>query len=201
MKSKILTRFELFCNGEAQRVGFLQGLEDTGLPEDTQSALVYNFNKELKMPPRNIFKRKVGNGKYIASYFTQEGLKKFNTEIKNVIKAINDDGIYTVGKIITNKEEHLTLYEDEYQVIQISKDLSDISSAVTDKEEDGQYIMIDNTFITNNIRINKIELQRIASDDNIKQDIIVRPFYLEGEMIYSIDLTKSIVTISNETIY
>lgn len=202
MKSTILTRFELFCNGEAQRLGFLQGLDETGISEDLHSELVYKFNKELNLPPQHIFKQKVDSDKYIASYFTQEGLSKFKKEINNVVKAINEEDIFSVGKIVTNKDDNLVLYEDKYQVIQISQDLSNISAAViSDTTEDGQYAIIENLMKSDSYQIKELSLRKLDKYNTVKTDIIINPFYLAGELKYSIDNKRNIVTILNESIY
>lgn len=195
--SKKLTRFELFNGGESQKLGFIRGLEDMDISEDLKSALVYNFNKELKLPPKSIYKRQVDKGYYIASYFTEKGLQKFSKEIKDIINVVNDEGMYTVGKIITLQEKDLVLYEDEYQVIQLANDITDITVAVLlDTEPDKQLLYSIEEQDDNSKRIaTSVSLKKSDKHSEFCPNIIVYPFYMEGELKYYIDTKQNFIKI------
>ena len=48
MKSRILTRYEIFTNGESHGIGFIRGLEDTGISEDVKSNLLrWDYSEEV----------------------------------------------------------------------------------------------------------------------------------------------------------
>lgn len=227
MNSKILTRFEIFVNGESQGVGFLRGLEDMEISEHLKSRLMYTFNKELPMPPRdmiecslvrnkantkvnieNLFSyyKNIGDGKRLVSYFTEKGLKKFNMQIQSIINVVNRklDYEYTIGKIVLDKDDDLVVYEDEYQVIQISDDLSDITSAISwdlglwSGEDDEIYSIVEKKIGERDIPFTRFSLLEDKEASYVRPDITIYPFYRQGYLKYVIDRENKLLKITSE---
>lgn len=223
MNSKILTRFEIFVNGESQGIGFLKGVEDMEISERLKSSLLYTFNKELPMPPRDIIEyslarnkvnienlfsyyKNAGNGKRLVSYFTQKGLKKFNMQIQNIINVVNRklDYEYTIGKIVLDKDDDLVVYEDEYQVIQISDDLSDITSAISwdlglwSGEDDEIYSIVEKKIGERDIPFTRFSLLENKEASYVRPDITIYPFYRQGYLKYVIDRENKLLKITSE---
>lgn len=110
-----VTRFELAVDGEPQHVGFIVGLDDTGLPEHEKSRLASLFD-EMPMPPAHAMQ---GGAR---SWFTEAGLARFSNAIAEVQRAYEDDGLFEV--VATTSDAASVgdvIHHDEYQVIALSK--------------------------------------------------------------------------------
>ena len=97
-------RFELAFDGEPQGVGFLQGLDETGIPGQEVDGLYELFEK---LPaPRNC------SG--TSFWFTRSGLSYFSGSINAVIAVLAD---YNWQLLSGMMEDDLvnSVYHDEYQ--------------------------------------------------------------------------------------
>lgn len=112
----MLTRYEWEIKG--QRVGFFQGLDD--LKPIEYDSIDRSLDYNLPCPPKWVYK-KYPQAK---SYFTQIGIRKFESDIQSIIDLIVGCGIGGAIERITNIKEnevHKTVYEDKYQKIIILK--------------------------------------------------------------------------------
>lgn len=105
-------RYELYIGDECQEIGFLQGLDDTGLSEDVKEELIAGFY-ELVIP-EDIFK--MGRTK---SFFTEEGNAYFASAIEAVIDAYEDDGLFDVECVCISLSQlpGAAAYVDDWQVL------------------------------------------------------------------------------------
>lgn len=103
-------RYELWVGDEFQEVGFLQGLDDTGLPPWRTEELVSAFD-ELPLP-QDIFRQ--GRTK---SYFTEEGRSYFAEAIDDVIAAYEEDGLFDVECLELEEIPGEIAYGDPWQVL------------------------------------------------------------------------------------
>ena len=112
---KRLYRFELAFLGEPQGIGFLVGLRDTGITEETIDALIKEFDDKLPLPHYEElnYNKSVG---YPASYFTEKGKEVFYPTISTIINHVQslDNEWEVIEEMI---EVNDTLYEDEFQSI------------------------------------------------------------------------------------
>lgn len=104
-------RFELaFCD-EPQNIGFMQGLEDVGLPIELESELHQPFDDELESPViRSITHEQV------EFWFTEAGYQKFLPHILKIAAAIaqhNDDWCLLYGTM--DADVSTAVYSDQYQ--------------------------------------------------------------------------------------
>ena len=104
-------RYELYVDDEFQEVGFLQGLDDTGLPQWRLNELISAFDD---MPiPEDIFKQY-----RTESWFTEAGQSYFEDAIDDVIAAYEQDGLFDVERreCVALPEDDI-VYADQWQVI------------------------------------------------------------------------------------
>lgn len=107
-----LYRFELFCDGEAQNIGFLAGLDELGLSCEKEEHLLAPFDSALKVPD-------AAGMRGSASYFTALGIQKFAGPIQAVISAYKENGLFDVVLHIAdvqNRDLEAAVYTDVYQV-------------------------------------------------------------------------------------
>ena len=106
-----VTRFELTVDGEDMHVGFIVGLDDTGLPEHEKSRLASLFD-DMPMPPAHAMQ---GGA---LSWFTETGLERFAGAIAEMQRAYDDDGLFEVVAVRSDDAliGHVS-YRDEYQVV------------------------------------------------------------------------------------
>ena len=104
-------RYELWVDDECQGIGFLQGLDDLGLPDWKVDELVFPFDELLPLPLEVL-----ENGPAL-SYFTEEGNGYFEEAIRNVIAAYDEDGLFYVECRAVEEIEGDIAYEDTWQVI------------------------------------------------------------------------------------
>lgn len=107
-----LYRFELFCKGEAQNMGFLAGLDGFGLPYREEKHLLAPFDSMLKVPD-------VIDMKGFVSFFTPLGVREFAGSIQAVISAYKENDLFDVVLHIADVRDvdlETTVYADVYQV-------------------------------------------------------------------------------------
>lgn len=114
-----LTRYELSYCGEAQGIGLIQGLKDIGMAEEKADDLIQSFEKDLVIPSFEKFE--LGSRSvYAASFFTEEGLQKFETECEAIFNYIeqeyNDWEVETCVEELSVEDERI-LYHDKYQAL------------------------------------------------------------------------------------
>lgn len=104
-------RYELWICDEFQEVGFLQGLDDTGLPPWRADELVAAFG-ELPIP-EDVF------GQFrTQSWFTEEGRARFGPAIDAVCDAYEQDGLFDVELLECDElPEDDIVYRDAWQVL------------------------------------------------------------------------------------
>ena len=103
-------RYELYIGPERQEIGFLQGLDDTGLSKDVKEGLIAGFD-ELPIPER-VFK--MGRTK---SFFTEEGDAYFASAIEAVMDAYEEDGLFDVVCVCVSELPGIAAYVDAWQVL------------------------------------------------------------------------------------
>lgn len=110
-KDLMLYRYELYCEGEDQDVGFLVGIEDLGLSCEKEISLLKPFDKALENPILPGMRNSV-------SFFTEEGNKKFQKAIRDVVAAYKDSifevKIATLHLPVSLSEQ--VIYQDDDQV-------------------------------------------------------------------------------------
>ena len=104
-------RYELWIGDEFQEIGFLQGLDDTGLVPFRTNELVEAF-EDLTIPPKEVFA--AGRTR---SWFTEEGQNRFESAIEAVIAAYEEDGLFDVERLEEEVLDGTVAYEDDYQVL------------------------------------------------------------------------------------
>jgi hypothetical protein len=112
-------RYELSFFGERQNIGFIQGLKEQGIPDNTIDELIKVFDAELSIPPFHNFTFD-RTQEYPASFFTVKGEEKFKDVIRKIITFIESlQNGWEVEKIEMdlNLEDERILYIDEYQAI------------------------------------------------------------------------------------
>lgn len=107
-----LYRYELFCDGENQNIGFLAGLGDLGLSSEKEERLLAPFDSLLEIPD-------VADMRDSMSFFTELGNRRFAGPIQAVISAYGQNGLFDVVQYIadipdTALEE--AVYKDDDQV-------------------------------------------------------------------------------------
>lgn len=105
-------RFELGFNEEPQGVGFLQGIDEIGLPIEQERGLLALF-RDLPCPR---IKEKC------EFWFTEYGLLQYADALNAVDHSIRDYGWYLVGKIMEENDLTTTLYYDLWQAAWSPKD-------------------------------------------------------------------------------
>lgn len=112
-----LIRYELCYCDEKQDVGFLIGLEDTGLPEEDVEALIEGFNDWLAVPPYQDFEENQLKNK---AYFTEYGLSLFQQQVQLIKKALSEkspDWEVVEEVILIEENDSRILYQDAEQVV------------------------------------------------------------------------------------
>lgn len=106
-----LFRYELFCEGEMQDVGFLVGIDDLGLSAEAEENLMAPFDTLLAIPEIPYLRDSV-------SFFTEVGKDRFRREICNVAMAYDGSIFDVVLAKLDLPEEYLgeAVYQDENQV-------------------------------------------------------------------------------------
>lgn len=107
----MLYRYELSVDGKKQDIGFLMGL--SGIDNPKTKKLIQNFDKHLPFPP-------IKQNTDTKSFFTEEGIRFFKTDINRIIKFYHNHGLYDID-IITLDEKNLrdenVIYKDKFQTI------------------------------------------------------------------------------------
>lgn len=112
-KNTMLYRYELYCDGEYQEVGFMQDMWDI-FSDDRARGLCRYFDENLPISKYYSFEEK-----RTCAFFTELGIEKFKPHIKAIIKAYKEETIYDVKRIKVDKRDisDAILYKDKYQVI------------------------------------------------------------------------------------
>lgn len=102
-------RFELAFDGDPQYIGFMQGLEDVGLPINIESRLHQPFDDNLKSPIIRGYTQKP-----VEFWFTDLGLKTFWPAILDIAKEIEE---YDWSLLYLSKIDDIStaIYRDSYQ--------------------------------------------------------------------------------------
>ena len=99
-------RFELAFDGQPQGVGFLQGLEDTGLPKSTTDDIYHEFDllpaQTLEGPSLPAF------------FFTDTGLDRFGAALDRIISELDEINWQLLGYIMEDDLAN-AIYYDECQ--------------------------------------------------------------------------------------
>ena len=195
MKNKeLLTRFELFVDGEAQNIGFLRGIEDTGLSEDRQAGLVYNLDKKMSMPSIHDYKSKSNASNIeVKSFFRDKGLKDFKNDIENIISSIDEDGLFSVGKIEVLLDNQSVNYVDEHQVLMDFPNINTLTYSLVDVST-GIYTFNE---LNPNGLFDKHVLIKINNNVDIINCIKITPNCLEENIYYYVDFNNNIVQVFN----
>ena len=191
MKNKInLTRFELFVEDEAQNIGFLVGLDDTGISEDLKDDLLYNLDKNMIIPDDNLYKK----NKNVLSFFKDKGLEIFRSDIDKIVHEIDSEGLFSVGKVELSLSEDSVLYQDEYQVLTSIPSINELSHSVKDVKSGIYNLNIQNK----NSLFKKYDLVLTNSKLNKSNAIKITPDVFCNDFYYYVDLNESIVEIINK---
>ena len=99
-------RFELAIEGQPQGVGFLQGLEDTGLPKSTTDDIYHAFDS---LPAQTL-----DDPGLPAFFFTEAGLDRFGVVLDCIIDELREVNWQLLGYVM---EDNLAnaVYYDEWQ--------------------------------------------------------------------------------------
>lgn len=110
-------RFEMAFEGEEQQVGFLTGLDDTGMDEDEVEELMEPFNRSMGVPPYRNWKGETTH--FPGAYFTKAGYLLFKDAIDKIVEAVKyrDNGWEVIEIQSYGFPEEDLYYEDEHQVI------------------------------------------------------------------------------------
>lgn len=110
-------RFEMTYNGEAQGVGFMSGLDDTGMDDEEVGELLDTFNSHLAYPPYRKWESNANH--FPGAYFTRAGYLHFKEEIHRIIDAVQfrKNGWDVIEVPSYGFPEEDVYYEDEHQVI------------------------------------------------------------------------------------
>lgn len=110
-------RFEMAFEGEEQQVGFMTGLDDTGMDEDEVEELLSAFNFHLACPPYRDWESTKEH--YPGAYFTRAGYLHFQEAIQRVIDAVayRNNGWEVIPIHSYGFPEEDLYYRDEHQVI------------------------------------------------------------------------------------
>lgn len=106
-----LYRYEIYCEGKDQDVGFLVGIEDLGLSCEKEFLLLKPFDDALANPILPGMRNSV-------SFFTEAGNKKFQKAIRDVVVAY-EDSIFDVKLAVLRLPSSVfaqVVYQDENQV-------------------------------------------------------------------------------------
>lgn len=191
MKNKInLTRFELFVEDEAQNIGFLVGLDDTGISEDLKDDLLYNLDKNMIIPDDNLYKK----SKNVLSFFKDKGLEIFRSDIDKIVHEIDSEGLFSVGKVELSLSEDSVLYQDEYQVLTSIPSINELSHSVKDVKSGIYNLNIQNK----NSLFKKYDLVLTNSKLNKSNAIKITPDVFCNDFYYYVDFNESIVEIINK---
>lgn len=191
MKNKInLTRFELFVEDEAQNIGFLVGLDDTGISEDLKDDLLYNLDKNMIIPDDNLYKK----NKNVLSFFKDKGLEIFRSDIDKIVHEIDSEGLFSVGKVELSLSEDSVLYQDEYQVLTSIPSINELSHSVKDVKSGIYNLNIQNK----NSLFKKYDLVLTNSKLNKSNAIKITPDVFCNDFYYYVDFNESIVEIINK---
>lgn len=110
-------RFEMAFQGDEQQVGFLTGLDDTGMNEEFVEELMEPFNRSLSVPPYRDWESNAEH--FPGAYFTRAGYLRYKEDIDRIIRAVKyrDNGWEVVAiQSYEFPDDHL-YYEDEHQAI------------------------------------------------------------------------------------
>lgn len=108
----MLYRYELEFDGERQEIGFLQGMCELDLDDETSDELTRRLDSFLPFPSIPM--------KSTRSFFTEEGIKFFHDDIVNIINEYERQGVFdvTVGLLSeTNLKDDDILYSDNFQIV------------------------------------------------------------------------------------
>lgn len=108
----MLYRYELEFDGERQEIGFLQGMCELDLDDETSDELTRRLDSFLLFPSIPM--------KSTRSFFTEEGMKFFHNDIVNIINEYERQGVFavTVGLLSeTNLKDDDILYSDNFQIV------------------------------------------------------------------------------------
>lgn len=183
-----IIRYEMYCYGHAQSIGIFRGLDETNLGEGLKYKLTYPFDENLPMPPSDSYTCDETN-KYIASFFTEKGEDIFKEHIYKLAKEVNEDEVFSVGKVLVKEKEENIVYKDKFQCLFKFFDLSDITGLVS-KMEEGFYKILENNKTR---RIYNYELKKILDVDDFNEDVIIYPNYLEEDIKYILDTSQMII--------
>lgn len=112
-----LFRYELHFFGEAQGIGFIQGLEDIGIPENLINLLIARFDEELPIPDFSSFDYEKGK-EYPASYFSEQGFAAFRETIQTIISSIEElDNGWEVVLLERESPNTGIVYQDAFQMM------------------------------------------------------------------------------------
>lgn len=191
MKNKIkLTRFELFIEDEAQNIGFLVGLDDTGISEDLKDDLLYNLDKNMIIPDENIYKE----NKNTLSFFKDKGLEVFRSDIDKIVYEIDYEGLFSIGKVELSLSEDSVLYQDEYQVLTSIPSIKELSYSVKDIKS-GIYKF---NILNENSLLKKYDLVLTDFKLDKSNSIKVMPDVYSDDFYYYIDFNENMVEVINK---
>lgn len=110
-------RFELAFDGEEQQVGFLTGLEDTGMDAEEVEELLEPFNQNMKVPPYRDWQS--DSEHFPGAYFTKVGYLKYKDAINRIIEAVTyrKNGWAVIEIQSHSFPESYLYYEDEEQAV------------------------------------------------------------------------------------
>ena len=110
-------RFELAFEGEEQGVGFMTGLDDTGMDEDEVEDLLAPFNRSLDVPPYRDWTSDKSH--FPNAFFKRAGYFQFQPDIHRIIEAVKyrNNGWEVIAIHSYGFPEVDLYYEDEHQVI------------------------------------------------------------------------------------
>ena len=108
----MLYRYELEFQGELQDVGFLQGMCELDLDDETSDCLTSRFDTFLPLPPIPI--------RNTRSFFTEKGNEYFHKDIMNIVNEFHRQGAFNVVVGLLSETElngEDIVYSDEFQII------------------------------------------------------------------------------------
>lgn len=105
-------RYELYIDDEPQEIGFLQGISELDMDDETIAPYMSLFDHELIIPVHIL-----EENRHTKSWFTEAGEQKFLADIKALCNLYESQGLFHVKRISSHEIENI-IYADCFQVLQ-----------------------------------------------------------------------------------
>ena len=167
-----LYRYELYCDGEYQEVGFLAGIEDIGLSIEKEERLLRPFTEKLTDPWHPQMSRSV-------SFFSAKGNEEFCDAIRELVSAY-EGSMFEVKLVTVSLPPSMlkkAIYKDEYQVclpMELYKEELENLKKVSEPKFESEFIKV-----VSMEKVGSLE-QKICWADSKRKEVITKEICNKG---------------------